>query len=131
MSLGILFMPFLLAIGGPIVVLLILDRIVYSTIHGPRNFRAVFIVVTALPSGRGKGRYSDFGYTGLYNYSSGLLDGTTSGGYFWSCTAGSADHARYPAFSSSNVSPQYGNLRGHGFPLRCVGKEGNALHNVL
>ena len=63
-----------------------------------------------------------FVYTGRYNYYNGSLLNEGSSGYYWSRTASSGSNAYYLYFSSSSVAPQYGNVRGNGYALRCVGR---------
>ena len=60
--------------------------------------------------------------TGYYSRSYGLLASRTTGGYWWSDTAGSATGGRYLATNTGNVYAQYNGWRGYGFALRCVAR---------
>ncbi len=41
-------------------------------------------------------------------------------GYYWSSTPNSATNAYSLNFNSGGVNPQNNNVRGYGFPVRCV-----------
>ncbi len=60
--------------------------------------------------------------TGLYHRSYGALDGRTTGGFWWSGTAGSAAHGRDLYTWAGNVHAQNNHFRGLGFALRCVAR---------
>ena len=64
----------------------------------------------------------DFGWTGNYDYSSGLLYGATAYGSFWPRTARSTESAYFLYFSNGSVSAQDYNSRGYGLALRCTAK---------
>ncbi len=59
--------------------------------------------------------------TGLYHRSYGYLDGRTTGGFWWSGTAGSATHGRTLYAWAGNVYAQNNHFRGFGIALRGVG----------
>ena len=58
--------------------------------------------------------------TGLYHRSYGYLDGRTTGGFWWSGTAGSATHGRTLYAWAGNVYAQNNHFRGFGIALRGV-----------
>ena len=58
--------------------------------------------------------------TGFYDRSYGYLGGRTTGGHWWSGTAGSATHGRGLYTWAGNVYAQNSTFRGFGFALRCV-----------
>jgi hypothetical protein len=58
--------------------------------------------------------------TGLYHRSYGYLNVRTTGGYWWSDTAGSATNGRRLGTGTGDVSAQHNDWRGYGFALRCT-----------
>ena len=73
-----------------------------------------------MPSGLFNSWPLQFLRTGLYHRSYGALDGRTTGGFWWSGTAGSAAHGRDLYTWAGNVHAQNNHFRGLGFALRCV-----------
>ncbi len=59
---------------------------------------------------------------GYYNRSYGYLASRTTYGDWWSATAGSATNGRYLATNTGYVNAQDIYWRGHGFALRCEGR---------
>ena len=57
---------------------------------------------------------------GYRNYGGGSVNGSGSGGYYWSSTVLDADRAWDMLFSSSTVNAGYSNYRAHGVSLRCL-----------
>ena len=60
--------------------------------------------------------------TGLYNRFYGDLASRTTGGYWWSGTAGSATLGRALGTWTGTVGAQLNYWRGYGFALRCVAR---------
>ena len=60
--------------------------------------------------------------TGFYIRSYGFLTARTTHGYWWSDAAGSATNGRYLGAWPGNVVAQRNGFHGHGFALRCEGR---------
>ncbi|MBQ3469679.1 hypothetical protein IJH16_01770 [Candidatus Saccharibacteria bacterium] len=59
-------------------------------------------------------------FSGNYYWGGGYLGNQGSLGYWWSTTALSDSLAYHLRMNSSDLGPQYGNNKAHGFSLRCV-----------
>ena len=59
---------------------------------------------------------------GYYLYSGGNLNYRGSNGYYWESRVGSGTTAYGLGFYSTDLTPQYGNLKGYGFSLRCLAR---------
>ena len=60
--------------------------------------------------------------SGYYYWFSTGLNGRSSGGYYWSSHTYSTSISPYQVFVSTLFGPQYGNLKGYGFAVRCVAR---------
>ena len=64
----------------------------------------------------------DFIRSGLYNYSSGGINGRSGSGYYWQLRVYSETNARSLGFASTGLNPQDGNYKGYGFTVRCLAR---------
>ncbi len=62
--------------------------------------------------------------TGYYDRSAGNVSSRTTGSHWWSATSASAADGRFLVTYSALVNPQVIDLRGFGFAIRCVVREG-------
>jgi uncharacterized protein (TIGR02145 family) len=58
--------------------------------------------------------------SGNRNNASGAVNNEWNNGYYWSASPNSATNAYSLNFNSGGVNPQNNNVRGYGFPVRCV-----------